>query len=185
MKLAPILSIWGVGVVSGDLREEKIYYCYPPPFLDFFVFLLKLTQRGQFRATLCGEFSALSSQIMEDYICMTWLESKYLCSSIPLTNYTFPSLLQISESNTSPPTVCNWKNSAYPTVHRSLILHFMSWQNWGPLFDTCLWQSAIRSLMQVSRKSHDCVTSLGTSMLGGARLSVMMPSKSWLSHVTV
>ena len=79
MKLAPILSIWGVGVVSGDLREEKIYYCYPPPFLVFFcVFLLNLTQRGQFRATLCGEFSALSSQIMEDYICMTWLESKYL-----------------------------------------------------------------------------------------------------------
>ena len=67
MKLAPILSIWGVGVVSGDLGEEKIYYCYPPPFLVFFcVFLLNLTQRGQFRATLCGEFSALSSQIMED-----------------------------------------------------------------------------------------------------------------------
>ena len=79
MKLAPILSIWGVGVVSGDLERRKSITATRLLFSFFLcVFLLNLTQRGQFRATLCGEFSALSSQIMEDYICMTWLESKYL-----------------------------------------------------------------------------------------------------------
>ena len=46
MKLAPILSIWGVGVVSGDLREEKIYYGYPPPFLVFFCVSPKLNPKG-------------------------------------------------------------------------------------------------------------------------------------------